>query len=126
MRWLAKHHFDHELRRLQAVLGLRDWTIKYTWDIPDDSDNWGEAQPVGGQMHANLAFHDSLLSAPWPAQQRVILHELLHVVHQDIVEHVEVQLSQLPKPVAKALRASFRTREERFVDQMSRLLLPLI
>jgi hypothetical protein len=122
-----KEKFEDEVTRLARVMGLFLWTIKIQWE-EDLGDSWGEASPTDGAQSGIITFENSLLKEPWRTQQTIVLHELLHLVHHDLTESLysSIQKLDIAQTQKDLLWGSFRSRAERFVDQLSRVLQPLI
>ncbi len=120
-----KRKLEAELHRLQRVMGLQLWDLQVEYD--DLEGLHANVQPGRYTAEANMLFDNGLLDEPWRTQQRVLLHELLHLAHQDVMDHVEVMYDLIESDETReALRAGFLPHEERFIDHLSRVLLPLI
>jgi hypothetical protein len=73
-RSLAKY-----VSAIAVTLGLRDWTLSFPEDPPENDDAIASVECIYGRRMASVRFDADFLSFSCEDQRVAVLHELIHV-----------------------------------------------
>lgn len=74
------------VRKWKKNLQLDHWLIEIVDEEPDNPDALASVMPAESYDRASLRFSSTWVDWPAPFLERVVVHELLHIVFRDLVE----------------------------------------
>jgi hypothetical protein len=125
----VNEEFHIILSQLQRKLGLERYSIDVRF-YPDSemAGDWITVTQPPHTHHAMLAVSEHLLAMPLATQRRCIIHELLHIQLQPIMDVPKFGLEEagVAPAAGKVILEAMRQQNEVVVDRMARALEPAI
>jgi hypothetical protein len=116
--WQKRKAIHAYLEWLQDILNLTEWTVRLC-DTPADEGNAAEIQPVDGSRVANLFLAPDFLTFTKGDIRRYLIHELLHLHHQDAEQVIDELAACLSKQEHTLAANLHRHACEVMVDQQA-------
>lgn len=104
----------------QHRLGLERWVITIQWDVRPETDGaLAEVKPHDTYDQAKLRFWPDYpqWSAEWAT--KIVIHELLHILHRDLDRAVEAAITDLPAGAFGQADARYEAALETFIDRVA-------
>lgn len=114
-----------ELRRIQPLLGLKDWVIYLTGEACAE-DAHADISPLYGQKRARIRLDPAFGKLSEADQRRILIHELLHCHLECIKDFVRDALSESDEALAFAVLAGVNQHVEYAVDAISTAMTPML
>jgi hypothetical protein len=73
-----RKQFGSYVRELADLMGLRDWTVHVSPDLPDNPKHGAEADCTFGRKIVSVAFSDAFFRTSRDSQRATVCHELVH------------------------------------------------
>lgn len=77
---------EQQVKTLQGILRLNDWTITHKWDRPCKTDAVATITPLGDSRHARLQLSPEFLAMTAGEQHQALAHEVIHCHFFALVE----------------------------------------
>lgn len=113
------------LQWLQPVLNLNEWTIRLA-DQTADEGNAAEIQTIDDSRVATVFLSADFDTYARPDVRRYLIHELLHLHHQEAEQVVTELKATLAPGEHRLVAALHRHACEVMVDQLANAIAPLI
>jgi hypothetical protein len=104
------------VRRLAALMGLRDWTVEVQ-DEPASDGTLAECDAIFGQRYARISLCSEWYTLDPAVQRSTVAHELLHCHVAQLSNLVNAMLEQTKG--SKVARACWSVGEEYLVDAIA-------
>lgn len=117
---MTKNRLERIVTDWQYRLGLERWVITIQWDVrPENDGALAEVKPHDTYDRAALRFWPDYpqWSEEWAA--KIVVHELLHILHRDIDRAVDAAISDLPAGAFGQADARYEAALETFIDRIA-------
>lgn len=108
------------LRLVADTLWLRDWTIIVDDEAPDEP--WANVRPTESYGDALIKIDASLLNETQLTIERVLVHELLHLHHGDLLLALRDATASADGAIQAMAEATVRRYVERMVDNLAKVI----
>ena len=109
---------------LAAEMGLRDWTLNFHTEPPDDENAMAAVSTVYGRKLANVYVCEDFAKYDPEGQRVAIVHELIHVHFAQEWQAVEDGFRGLGIEARRLADAAYRNGHEYGVDGLAAAIAP--
>lgn len=116
---LQKKRVERAIREWQRRLGLAEWDLAINWNDPCPDDADASTWRSNTYDRAEIKFDPHWRKWSWEFMNRIIVHELLHLVSRDIDRVVASVESQLHPEAWRSLDIRYDHEIEGLIDRLS-------
>lgn len=126
MRERDRRTLRRYVARTAKQMGLRDWEIFVSDDEPSQPNWIAECVNLPGSRVATLRFRSTFRECEDLWQRATVIHELLHCVHAQTQDLVDVHLASVAEEdVHTIFNAAYRQANEYAIDGLAVALAPM-
>lgn len=121
--------FNAYLTDIRDRLGLSHWDVYLATDYPEGDEADASIEPVDGRFVAPVRLRSGWFDRAPHDQRNDVVHELLHLTHRDLTDHVRLTILEsgyIPDAAKASLWNPARLAAEQMVDHLAAVLAPMV
>ena len=121
--------FNAYLTDIRDRLGLSHWDVYLAAEEPESDDVHASIEPTDGRFVAPVRLARDWFDRSPRDQRNDVVHELLHLTHRDLTDHVRLTIltsGYIPAAAYDSLWNPARLAAEQMVDHLAAVLSPMV